>query len=345
MEQRRNARAGKTGGPRENSPTRVIVRHDSHMRKSQGVTPTWNRTRFALAGDRCVRLGRMIARPEISGSVPSRPRKHRRRIRRRNRRGVPETPNPHLPVRQTSLALPNRHSPLRSDPTRVLPPESRKAGDGAREDGNLQAGWTRHLGQDQRHLPPPPTRQPLTHTFVVLSREPGQPANPPASPWSCQSWWKPLSEVGSKYTRQGDSRGTCLHPHPPAQHQNPIIQPPSVSRPRVYFTARLGWLANYGASGRGAGARQGLVPGARGFTAQDKSPKLVMPRRSRELFRGFKQLHQIKGCRRPAEIGEDVAHAASAGPDNLVRHAEPWEASSTSTLVFALPPLRLRISD
>ncbi|KAJ8884326.1 hypothetical protein PR048_016183, partial [Dryococelus australis] len=34
MEQRRNARAGETGDPRENPPTSCIVRHDSHLRKS-----------------------------------------------------------------------------------------------------------------------------------------------------------------------------------------------------------------------------------------------------------------------------------------------------------------------
>ncbi|KAJ8866146.1 hypothetical protein PR048_033670 [Dryococelus australis] len=35
MEQRRNGRAGETGYPRENPPTSDIVRHDSHMRKSE----------------------------------------------------------------------------------------------------------------------------------------------------------------------------------------------------------------------------------------------------------------------------------------------------------------------
>ncbi|KAJ8878882.1 hypothetical protein PR048_019481 [Dryococelus australis] len=40
MEQRRNARAGELGDPRENPPTSRIVRHDSHMRKSRpGIEP------------------------------------------------------------------------------------------------------------------------------------------------------------------------------------------------------------------------------------------------------------------------------------------------------------------
>ncbi|KAJ8893766.1 hypothetical protein PR048_006366 [Dryococelus australis] len=39
MEQRRIARAGQTGDPRENLPTSDIVRHDSYMRKSRGATP------------------------------------------------------------------------------------------------------------------------------------------------------------------------------------------------------------------------------------------------------------------------------------------------------------------
>ncbi|KAJ8887632.1 hypothetical protein PR048_013850 [Dryococelus australis] len=33
MEQHWNARAGETGDPRENPPTRGNVRHDSHLRK------------------------------------------------------------------------------------------------------------------------------------------------------------------------------------------------------------------------------------------------------------------------------------------------------------------------
>ncbi|KAJ8883387.1 hypothetical protein PR048_015230 [Dryococelus australis] len=36
-EQRRNVRAGETGDPRENPPTRGIVRHDSHLRKSDAM--------------------------------------------------------------------------------------------------------------------------------------------------------------------------------------------------------------------------------------------------------------------------------------------------------------------
>ncbi|KAJ8865970.1 hypothetical protein PR048_033494 [Dryococelus australis] len=43
-ERRQNKRAGKTGEPRENPPTRGIVKHDSHMRRS-GRDPTGNLTR------------------------------------------------------------------------------------------------------------------------------------------------------------------------------------------------------------------------------------------------------------------------------------------------------------
>ncbi|KAJ8869282.1 hypothetical protein PR048_030854 [Dryococelus australis] len=45
----RLAGAGETGDPRENTPTRGIVRHDSHMLKSES-NPVGNRTRFALVG-------------------------------------------------------------------------------------------------------------------------------------------------------------------------------------------------------------------------------------------------------------------------------------------------------
>ncbi|KAJ8892326.1 hypothetical protein PR048_004906, partial [Dryococelus australis] len=45
IEQRRNVRAGETGNPRVDSQT-GIVRHDSHMRKSE-TSPAGNRTRFA----------------------------------------------------------------------------------------------------------------------------------------------------------------------------------------------------------------------------------------------------------------------------------------------------------
>ncbi|KAJ8894337.1 hypothetical protein PR048_006963 [Dryococelus australis] len=55
MEQRWNARAEETGGPRENPPTSGIVRHDSNVRKS-GSDPARNRTRFALMGARSLTL-------------------------------------------------------------------------------------------------------------------------------------------------------------------------------------------------------------------------------------------------------------------------------------------------
>ncbi|KAJ8877397.1 hypothetical protein PR048_021851 [Dryococelus australis] len=42
-------RAGKTGDPRENPPTRAIIRHDSHIQKSGG-DPTGNRGWFAWLG-------------------------------------------------------------------------------------------------------------------------------------------------------------------------------------------------------------------------------------------------------------------------------------------------------
>ncbi|KAJ8866532.1 hypothetical protein PR048_032375 [Dryococelus australis] len=42
MEQRRIAKTGDTGGPRENLPTSEIVRHDSHLQRS-GSDPTGNR--------------------------------------------------------------------------------------------------------------------------------------------------------------------------------------------------------------------------------------------------------------------------------------------------------------
>ncbi|KAJ8888358.1 hypothetical protein PR048_007848 [Dryococelus australis] len=46
MEQRRNEGAVETGDPRENAPTRGIVRHDSRMRKSgrPGIEPGWSTT-------------------------------------------------------------------------------------------------------------------------------------------------------------------------------------------------------------------------------------------------------------------------------------------------------------
>ncbi|KAJ8870497.1 hypothetical protein PR048_029520, partial [Dryococelus australis] len=44
---RRNAKAGKMGGPRENPPTSAILRHESHVQKS-GSGPAENRARFAL---------------------------------------------------------------------------------------------------------------------------------------------------------------------------------------------------------------------------------------------------------------------------------------------------------
>ncbi|KAJ8868630.1 hypothetical protein PR048_030169 [Dryococelus australis] len=52
MERRRNARMGETGYPRENPLTSVIVRHDSHMRKSR-CDPAGNRTRVIDAAVEC----------------------------------------------------------------------------------------------------------------------------------------------------------------------------------------------------------------------------------------------------------------------------------------------------
>ncbi|KAJ8865978.1 hypothetical protein PR048_033502 [Dryococelus australis] len=49
MEQRRNAKLGEMGEPRDNPPTSGIVRRDSHMRKS-GSDPVSIRTRFAQLG-------------------------------------------------------------------------------------------------------------------------------------------------------------------------------------------------------------------------------------------------------------------------------------------------------
>ncbi|KAJ8895973.1 hypothetical protein PR048_001314 [Dryococelus australis] len=47
MEQRRNARAGESGAPREKPPASGIVQHEPPERKS-GNVPAGNRTQFAL---------------------------------------------------------------------------------------------------------------------------------------------------------------------------------------------------------------------------------------------------------------------------------------------------------
>ncbi|KAJ8878527.1 hypothetical protein PR048_019105 [Dryococelus australis] len=59
MEQRRNERAGETGDPRENLPTSGIVRHDSHMRISEGSrlgiepgSPWWEASRLTAQSPR-----------------------------------------------------------------------------------------------------------------------------------------------------------------------------------------------------------------------------------------------------------------------------------------------------